>query len=154
MESPKLIVILLTVLGAMWIPAQGASIEQRNLINFAHVIDCVNLQVGKLRYADYGCFCGPGGNGNQPVDDIDRCCQVHDDCYGEAEKMGCYPIFTLYDSCCVDGIPKCPDTWPTSSKCGKKVCTCDVEAAVCFKKHSDKFNTKLEDYNQKHCKTI
>ena len=50
-----------------------------------------------LEFADYGCFCGPGGWG-EAADDVDACCMVHDHCYDVAMKKFkyCYPYVTYY----------------------------------------------------------
>ncbi|GFY50606.1 phospholipase A(2) [Trichonephila inaurata madagascariensis] len=36
-------------------------------------------------YIPYGNWCGYGGQG-KPIDPIDECCRVHDNCYGLSEK--------------------------------------------------------------------
>ncbi|GFS51189.1 phospholipase A(2) [Trichonephila clavipes] len=36
-------------------------------------------------YIPYGNWCGYGGQG-KPIDLIDDCCRVHDNCYGLSEK--------------------------------------------------------------------
>ena len=32
----------------------------------------------------YGNYCGPGNNPGAPIDELDRACKAHDDCYGAA----------------------------------------------------------------------
>nr|P59068.1 RecName: Full=Phospholipase A2 superbin b; Short=svPLA2; AltName: Full=Phosphatidylcholine 2-acylhydrolase [Austrelaps superbus] len=57
-----------------------------NLYQFKNMIQCANRGSRHwLAYADYGCYCGWGGSGT-PVDELDRCCKTHDDCYTEAGK--------------------------------------------------------------------
>lgn len=38
----------------------------------------------------YGRWCGPlCGGGGPPIDDVDACCQVHDNCYGRRGYFAC-----------------------------------------------------------------
>ncbi|XP_038642093.1 basic phospholipase A2-like [Scyliorhinus canicula] len=154
MESPKLTAILI-VLGAIWIPARGLT-SGRSMINFQRTVDCVNPSLPYQDYRNYGCFCRVGVNGNQPVDEIDRCCQVHHDCLGEVEMMGCPHILMWYHSTCENGIPKCKNVWKVYDRrgCIQKVCDCDIAAALCLKENSDKRNPKFVDYDQSLCKTV
>ncbi|CAH3104332.1 unnamed protein product [Pocillopora meandrina] len=57
---------------------------QRNLVQFHNMIKCTTSR-SSVYYVDYGCYCGYGGTGN-PLDATDRCCQVHDECYGRIMK--------------------------------------------------------------------
>ncbi|XP_038641673.1 basic phospholipase A2 homolog 1-like isoform X2 [Scyliorhinus canicula] len=154
MESPKLTAILI-VLGAIWMSAQDVSGQRRREINLQRIVYCVNPSA-QPQYSNYGCFCRIGGNGNQPVDDIDRCCQVHDDCYREAAMMECSTFHMWFASLCENGIPKCPEFSVTShdTECFQKFCNCDIAAALCLKENSDKHNPKFVDYDQSLCKTV
>uniref|UniRef100_A0A0F7Z3L1 phospholipase A2 n=1 Tax=Micrurus fulvius TaxID=8637 RepID=A0A0F7Z3L1_MICFL len=123
----------LLVLAAVCVSLLGASsIPPRplNLIHFKNMIECTTKR-SWWDFADYGCYCGSGGSGT-PVDDLDKCCQVHDDCYGEAEKVhGCWPKWTLYSYDCSNGQLTCKDN---NTKCKDFVCNCDRTAALCFAK--------------------
>ncbi|XP_041035376.1 basic phospholipase A2-like [Carcharodon carcharias] len=152
MERLRFIAILLG-LGALLNSAQSAATQARGIIQFAAVIHCANPRVNNLRYADYGCFCGFGGNGVQAVDAIDRCCQVHDSCYGEADRMGCNSYIAWYNVICKNEMPFCSyRTWVGPARCGKKLCACDVAAALCFRRHSNKYNPYFANYNQSRCR--
>ncbi|XP_078097838.1 basic phospholipase A2 PA-9C-like [Mustelus asterias] len=153
MEAPKLIALLI-LFGVMLIPVQGFEIRGRKMTNFTSVVICANPGMNTLRYSNYGCFCGIGGSGNQPVDAFDRCCYLHDQCYGEAISMGCSIWTTLYISHCYDEVPMCSGSWQLWFPCVSKMCGCDVAAALCFRKHSDEFNQIFVDYDLDLCQTV
>uniref|UniRef100_R4G7I1 PLA2-Hem-9 n=1 Tax=Hemiaspis signata TaxID=355698 RepID=R4G7I1_9SAUR len=128
--SPAHLLVLLAVcvslLGAANIPPQPL-----NLVQFSYLIQCANHgSRATWHYMDYGCYCGSGGSGT-PVDELDTCCKIHDDCYGEAEKQGCSPKMLAYDYYCGENGPYCRNI---EKKCQRIVCDCDVKAAFCFAK--------------------
>ena len=103
----------------------------RNLAQFGLMINTVTGTgiTGFLKYNGYGCWCGDGGNG-RPVDDTDRCCQIHDRCYDAAEMYGCSPkVFNYYNYNATLGESNCNDPLET---CSYSICKCDKEAAECF----------------------
>ncbi|KAG7999404.1 5'-AMP-activated protein kinase subunit beta-1 [Nibea albiflora] len=73
--------------------ATAQSLDYKALNQFRNMILCVMPDSWPIfDYADYGCYCGKGGSGT-PVDDLDRCCQVHDQCYSDAmQHPECWPI--------------------------------------------------------------
>uniref|UniRef100_A0A915JJ93 Phospholipase A2 n=1 Tax=Romanomermis culicivorax TaxID=13658 RepID=A0A915JJ93_ROMCU len=72
--------------------------ETFSLVGFARAITCAT-ESNPIRYNNYGCYCGWGGSGT-PVDPIDNCCQIHDSCYGQCEKLGCWPKLSPYALTC------------------------------------------------------
>ncbi|XP_078277517.1 phospholipase A2-like [Rhinoraja longicauda] len=147
--------LFLTLLlpGCLSLDAPGGetgSIQPRNLIQFSNVIQCV--QPGSkplLDYADYGCYCGAGGSG-KPVDDLDRCCQTHDNCYDKATKeLKCKlsPKAVLYKYSCSNKSVTCK---PENGRCTQFVCECDRKAAICFSKA--KYNDKNKGLKKSSCK--
>nr|Q7T2Q4.1 RecName: Full=Acidic phospholipase A2 2; Short=svPLA2; AltName: Full=PA2-II; AltName: Full=Phosphatidylcholine 2-acylhydrolase; Flags: Precursor [Bungarus flaviceps flaviceps]BAC77656.1 phospholipase A2II precursor [Bungarus flaviceps] len=123
----------LLVLSAVCVSLLGAAIvppQPLNLIQFSSLIQCANGgSRATWHYADYGCYCGKGGGGT-PVDELDRCCQTHDNCYGEAEKLTkCSPYYKTYKYDCSEGKLTCNDA---PGSCERSVCDCDRVAAICF----------------------
>ncbi|KAJ7337961.1 phospholipase A2 (consuming 1,2-dipalmitoylphosphatidylcholine), partial [Desmophyllum pertusum] len=102
----KLIVLMSNVLGALVIQnalAESghedgcADASKRDLGRFGWMI-VYTTRSSPTAFMDYGCYCGPGGNGTA-VDDLDRCCKVHDDCYGELQNSErCPENFSVYTS--------------------------------------------------------
>ncbi|XP_047200360.1 phospholipase A2, minor isoenzyme-like isoform X3 [Hippoglossus stenolepis] len=113
--------------------------EIQSLIQFRTGILCTMPKSWPLwDYADYGCYCGLGGSGT-PVDELDRCCEVHDNCYGDAEKLKeCWSFFhnpytKMYSSIC-DKESKTITCNKKNNKCEMFICECDRKAAECFAK--------------------
>ncbi|XP_062890152.1 basic phospholipase A2 acanthin-2-like [Mobula hypostoma] len=132
--------------------AGSTSIQFRNLIQFGGMINCANPSItSPLQFNNYGCYCGPGGSGT-PVDDLDRCCQTHDNCYGDAEnKEKCRtvlsPKMVYYHWSCSKGKIECDSG---NYHCAKFICECDRKASICFSKA--KYNPKNKGISQSRCK--
>nr|ACY68715.1 phospholipase A2 isoform 6 [Parasuta nigriceps] len=118
-----LLAVCVSLLGAARIPPQPL-----NLLQFKFMIECANRgSRDGLDYDNYGCYCGSGGSGT-PVDDLDRCCKTHDDCYGETQKKGCNPYWKWYTWDCIENVATCK----SETGCARSVCECDAAAAKCF----------------------
>ncbi|NXS59473.1 PA21B Phospholipase, partial [Brachypteracias leptosomus] len=117
--------------------AASADVSPRALWNFHRMIRCTLPDSHPvLEFADYGCYCGLGGSGT-PVDELDRCCQVHDNCYSKAKKLeSCRflwdnPYTEMYSFSCSDGQITCSSK---NNECESFICNCDRAAAMCFAK--------------------
>ncbi|XP_063050792.1 phospholipase A2-like [Engraulis encrasicolus] len=88
-----------------------------------------------LDFWDYGCYCGLGGGGTA-VDQMDRCCQAHDECYDEAQNYeSCdsffdSPYFNFYEFECNDD--KNITCLSSNRDCDMFICMCDKVAVDCF----------------------
>lgn len=127
--------------------------------NEAHILH-IGLRADRnpLDYNGYGCWCGPGGKG-EPVDEIDRCCLIHDRCYDDIiAKNTCdtkvvealYVITYIRDGC--TGCAKKSSWWFFgNSSCQKALCECDGAAARCYKKYDAQFQNQYKNYDKSSC---
>nr|1MH2_A Chain A, Phospholipase A2 [Naja sagittifera] len=100
-----------------------------NTYQFQNMIQCTVPKRSWRDFADYGCYCGRGGSGT-PIDDLDSCCQVHDNCYNSArEQGGCRPKQKTYTYQCKAGGLSCSGA---NNSCAATTCDCDRLAAICF----------------------
>jgi len=135
----------------------GRPLSKRNSLQFGAMIWC---KVGRnpLDYNGYGCWCGVGGKG-EPVDEIDRCCLIHDKCYDDIiakntcnTKVDAALLIITYirDGC--TGCAKKSSWWFSgNSSCQKALCECDGAAARCYQKYESQFQNRYKNHDQSSC---
>ncbi|XP_075045030.1 phospholipase A2-like isoform X2 [Mixophyes fleayi] len=131
----------------------SAQPQPANLLQFWEIIKCTIPNSRPLdQYNGYGCYCGFGGSGT-PMDDLDKCCQIHDSCYEEYRKIEtCDKIFDnpyteFYYYSCSDNTVTCTSE---NNPCKRHICECDRKAAVCFSQAS--YNELHKDLDKnKYC---
>ncbi|XP_013411539.1 basic phospholipase A2 10 [Lingula anatina] len=108
-------------------------------------------------FLDYGCYCGFDGGGT-PVDDIDRCCKAHDECYAliQEECGSLSPYLLPYSATCGMGFKRSlpahcypPSSYWLEGRCRYNLCECDRRAAECFT--TGKYNLTYFAYDQRLC---
>ncbi|XP_054248812.1 phospholipase A2 isoform X2 [Indicator indicator] len=132
----------------------GTDATPRAMWTLRKMIKCtIPSSLPLLQYADYGCYCGLGGSGT-PVDELDRCCQAHDHCYGLAlEHESCKyildnPYTESYSFHCSNKMVICSSK---NSDCKAFICECDRIAATCFAKAP--YNSQYHKLDtEKYCK--
>ncbi|CAH1251392.1 PLA2G2A [Branchiostoma lanceolatum] len=84
-------------------------------------------------YWDYGCWCGPGGQG-APVDETDFCCRTHDHCYDALDLPPCNwgdaeTYLVPYQFNIQNKNVTCLDE---SGSCRRSLCECDKGLSTCL----------------------
>ncbi|KAM7090136.1 phospholipase A2 [Ciconia maguari] len=127
----------LALLFLLSVGAASAAVSPRAVWELRSMIKCTLPDSHPLlQFGDYGCYCGLGGRGT-PVDELDRCCQAHDHCYSEAEKLdSCKflvdnPYTKTYTFSCSSGQITCSSK---NDNCEMFICNCDRTLAMCLAK--------------------
>merc|ERR1711970_1705214 len=130
----------------------SAALVPKALWQFGGMIQCAQPGINPLKYNDYGCWCGFGGKG-VPLDEVDACCKIHDNCYYEARRApGCTALadnpYTIdYDYTCSNQQVTCTGT---NDQCQAAVCECDRVSAHCFGQNT--YNPEHKNVDQSlHC---
>ncbi|XP_059138542.1 acidic phospholipase A2-like [Physella acuta] len=125
-------------------PSNGGQSDKRDLLQLGILLGTVTGNAA-LNYNGYGCFCGEGGFGT-PVDEVDRCCQVHDDCYDALSVHGCNPKAVTYHYTCSGHNCHCNTH---TSSCADRACTCDIDFANCVA--AQPYDGRFYHYNHDNC---
>ncbi|XP_035464755.2 phospholipase A2 isoform X1 [Scophthalmus maximus] len=146
----------MNTLQTLFLLAAGPSVGKA-LHQFRNMILCVMPNCSPVfDYADYGCWCGLGGSGT-PVDDLDRCCMVHDHCYDDAMQLDeCWPIFdnpyTEFYAYSCDEKNKTVTCGSKNNICEMFICECDRKAAECFAR--SRWNPEHEHLPSDQCREV
>ncbi|XP_017131429.1 uncharacterized protein LOC108148745 [Drosophila elegans] len=108
---------------------------KRDVTRLYSMIKC-STGCDPLIYKGYGCYCGFGGHG-VPADGIDRCCRVHDKCYGQSNCISYLEYFVPYIWKCYRGKPLCAvdhGEFGGPDSCAARLCQCDLRLSRCLKK--------------------
>ncbi|XP_059158348.1 basic phospholipase A2 PA-5-like [Physella acuta] len=124
-------------------PSNSDQADKRNLVELGVLLHTVTGHA--LDYNGYGCYCGWGGAGT-PVDAVDRCCQVHDQCYGTLSASGCSPKLSTYHYTCSGHSCHCNSQ---TSSCEDRTCKCDIDFANCVAAHP--YNDRYHNYDHSNC---
>ncbi|CAD1475258.1 unnamed protein product, partial [Heterotrigona itama] len=110
---------------------------KRGVIHLYNMVVCAT-GCNPLAYKGYGCYCGFLGSG-YVIDEIDRCCKMHDWCYDATDCPTFSEYFVPYYWRCYHGYkPICAvehGNWGGSGSCAQRLCECDRSFAECLKRY-------------------
>lgn len=134
---PESFIVLLAWVSSTFIEASAGKIRRRrDLLDLADMFDMLT-GLDPTDYIPYGNWCGYGGQG-KPIDLIDECCRVHDNCYGLSEK-----------ECSNEQVHIIQYMWKINnetiiceddSTCEYSVCKCDKEVVECIAQNNHTYS--------------
>uniref|UniRef100_A0A0K8RSA5 Phospholipase A2 2b n=1 Tax=Crotalus horridus TaxID=35024 RepID=A0A0K8RSA5_CROHD len=130
---------------ALWIVAVLLVAVEGHLLQFNKMIKFETRKNAIPFYAFYGCYCGWGARG-RPKDATDRCCFVHDCCYGKLAN--CNTKWDIYPYSLKSGYITCGK----GSWCEEQICECDRVAAECLRRSLSTYKYGYMFYPDSRCK--
>nr|XP_014984114.2 calcium-dependent phospholipase A2 isoform X1 [Macaca mulatta] len=122
-----------------WFLACSVPAVQGGLLDLKSMIEKVTGKNALTNYGFYGCYCGWGGRGT-PKDGTDRCCWVHDHCYGRLEEKGCNIRTQSYKYRFAWGLVTCEP----GPFCHVQLCACDRKLVYCLKRNLWSYNPQYQ----------
>ncbi|XP_068707036.1 basic phospholipase A2 taipoxin alpha chain-like [Montipora foliosa] len=118
-----------------------------SILDFGALILC-KTERNPLTFNGYGCYCGFGGQGT-PVDGLDRCCQVHDNCYGQLQRNFSTLPYAIYFTPYAINHLTCTCSTRQLTEFQRGLCRCDEQAAACFNRNY--YNSRYSGYDKSKC---
>uniref|UniRef100_A0A482ZI33 Phospholipase A2 n=1 Tax=Hypochilus sp. SGP-2016 TaxID=1905178 RepID=A0A482ZI33_9ARAC len=112
--------------------------QKRDLLDLVDMFEDITA-LDPTDFIPYGNWCGYGGGG-EAVDHIDRCCEVHDNCYGLVAEKECpnqQVHIVQYYWKTSNGTAICDEK---QTLCEFKVCECDKNVVECIVRHNNSYN--------------
>ncbi|XP_055890598.1 basic phospholipase A2-like isoform X1 [Biomphalaria glabrata] len=130
-------------------PPSEHHIEKRHLLQMCELISKYTNR-SCLEYNNYGCFCGLGNTATHTgVDDVDNCCRLHDQCYGQVHCFWFFPQLVGYSINCTSHADcYCSDS-PQYASCAYSTCMCDLTLAQCLAQHQ--YHSAFKNFDRRHC---
>ncbi|KAL3882431.1 hypothetical protein ACJMK2_028770 [Sinanodonta woodiana] len=125
---------------------EGHGVHRRNVIQMCNMVNYYTERTC-LEFDRYGCFCGYGQEGRKPLDDVDECCKVHDDCYGEVHCSIWSGLVVGYQYDCSQLSRECECS--DKDLCANSVCQCDLKFSECLQRA--KYNHSYKGYDKRLC---
>ncbi|XP_050677774.1 uncharacterized protein LOC126974354 [Leptidea sinapis] len=112
---------------------------KRGVLHLYNMLTCAT-GCDPVTYKGYGCYCGIGGTG-RPMDGIDNCCKIHDECYDNIRCAFYTVYFQPYYWTCFNNEPLCAlENHLTRHQyingCAGRLCECDRRFAMCVKQYT------------------
>ncbi|XP_043922981.1 otoconin-90 isoform X3 [Protopterus annectens] len=118
---------------------------KHELPHLGEMLFCLAGQCSQ-KFERYGCFCGWEGKG-QPLDQLDRCCFLHQCCIDQIKRLGCrLSQSSSTHVTCMENKPACFG----GTTCDRFLCSCAKAAAECMAEAP--FNRTLKLTNRHQCR--
>jgi secretory phospholipase A2 len=87
---------------------------------------------------------------NEIMDNSDRCCRQHSDCYQATIVANCQPAQVTYYSVLYREKVSCMDV---DNTCEHQICECDKLLAECLNRHLNTYSESLQNLTKNKCQS-